>query len=812
MAIYAHGKVGEAYTLRFPCRSKTTGLLLSGEVGFTAKVRKNDETLLSPDPSVTELTTGSALGEYKLTFTPDAEGKWSVKISQANMYDIYVDVFVESQQLGDVAPGATALSTAQWTNTRAGYIDLLNTYLDATISSRLASAGYTAPDNASITAIKAKTDNLPADPASDTTVNTRAPASTALDNTVWTNAKAAFIDAAISSRLASASYTTPPTVGDIADAVWDEPIAGHVAAGSTGEALNNAGGASPADIADAVWDEATSGHTAVGSFGKLFNDNVDATISSRAPSATALSTAQWTNGRASNLDNLDTTVSSRLASASYTAPDNATISTINTKIGTPVTSVSADVAAVKSDTSSIKTTVDTNLDVTVGSRAPASTALDNTVWTNAKAAFLDSAISAVPTQVWASGTRTLTSFGTLVSDIWSNPTRTLTSGGGISAADVWDYLTSSISTSGSIGKLLTDNIDATISSRLSSVGYTAPDNAGITAIKAKTDNLPVDPASDTTVNTRAPASTALSNVDWTALKASYLDAAISSRLAGASYTAPDNAAIATINTKLGTPVTSVSADIAAVKADTAAIETDTSTYLDATISSRAPSATALSTAQWTNGRASNLDNLDALVSSRLATAGYTSPDNAGISAIKAKTDNLPVDPASDTTVNTRAPASTALSNTIWTDAKAAFIDVATSSRLATAGYTAPDNATISTINTKVGTPLTTVSGDIAAVKAETATIQSAVSLNLDVTVSSRLAAAAYTAPDNAGVSEAVVQATLARKYAGNKAIIDPLSSTLTVYDDDGTTPLLQIQFTDENGDPSLKRILQRLVV
>lgn len=37
--------------------------------------------------------------------------------------------------------------------------------IDAAISSRLASSGYTAPDNSSITAIKAQTDNLPAAPA-----------------------------------------------------------------------------------------------------------------------------------------------------------------------------------------------------------------------------------------------------------------------------------------------------------------------------------------------------------------------------------------------------------------------------------------------------------------------------------------------------------------------------------------------------------------------------------------------------------------------------------------------------------------------
>lgn len=60
------------------------------------------------------------------------------------------------------------------------------------------------------------------------------------------------------------------------------------------------------------------------------------------------------------------------------------------------------------------------------------------------------------------------------------------------------------------------NLDTTVSSR-------APEAAGnVAAIKAKTDNLPTDPASNTQVNTR---------------------------LAAASYTAPDNAGVSAIKTK-----------------------------------------------------------------------------------------------------------------------------------------------------------------------------------------------------------------------------------------------------------------------
>lgn len=83
--------------------------------------------------------------------------------------------------------------------------------------------------------------------------------------------------------------------------------------------------------------------------------------------------------------------------------------------------------------------------------------------------------------------------------------------------------------------------------------------------------------------------------------------------------------------------------------------------VDAAVTSRA------SATDYTTTRAAKLDNLDATVSSRLAASGYTAPDNTSIGLIKAKTDNLPADPASNTQVNTR---------------------------LASASYTAPDNTTI----------------------------------------------------------------------------------------------------------------------
>lgn len=185
--------------------------------------------------------------------------------------------------------------------------------------------------------------------------------------------------------LASANLDTQldaiPTVGETADQVWDEILAGHLGAGSTGAALNAAGAAGD------PWSTAIPGAYGAGTAGKILGDNVNTTISSR---------------------------------SSHTAAD-----------------------------------------------------------------------------VWAVGSRTLTSFGTLVADIWLNATRTLTAFGfsvtvgtnsdktgySLSSAGVqaiWDALLTALTTVGSVGKLLADNLNATISSRSS---HTAAD---VWAVGART--------------------------------------------------------------------------------------------------------------------------------------------------------------------------------------------------------------------------------------------------------------------------------------------------------------------------------------
>lgn len=55
------------------------------------------------------------------------------------------------------------------------------------------------------------------------------------------------------------------------------------------------------------------------------------------------------------------------------------------------------------------------------------------------ASLIQGSGGATPAEIWAHGTRTLTSFGSLVADMWSHTARTLTSFGAL-IASIWNYV------------------------------------------------------------------------------------------------------------------------------------------------------------------------------------------------------------------------------------------------------------------------------------------------------------------------------------------------------------------------------------
>lgn len=199
-----------------------------------------------------------------------------------------------------------------------------------------------------------------------------------------------------------------------------------------------------------------------------------------------------------------------------------------------------------------------------------------------------------------------------------------------------------------------------------------------------------------------------------------------------------------IITTLGTPVATVSADLASVKSDT----------------------NSLNATKITTTRANNLDNLNATVSSR---ATQTSVDtintkvgtpvssvSADIAAVKADSGSIKTqtDQLAFTSGRVNASLSTtqedAIVDKVWDEAQGTHTTPGTFGKRLDADVSTLQTETnalsrFNTVNNKLGTPVSTVSADIASVKAETNSLDSvklttgrASNLdNLNATVSSR---------------------------------------------------------------------------
>lgn len=118
------------------------------------------------------------------------------------------------------AAASTALSTATWTNAKAALIDVA--------------------------------------------LSSLAPASTALSTAVWTGTKAGYLDASVNSRMATFTYTAPPSAADVTTEVWGATT--RALTDKSGFALSTAGVTavqsglstlSTSDVAGAVWGAAT---------------------------------------------------------------------------------------------------------------------------------------------------------------------------------------------------------------------------------------------------------------------------------------------------------------------------------------------------------------------------------------------------------------------------------------------------------------------------------------------------------------------------------------------------------------------------
>ena len=287
------------------------------------------------------------------------------------------------------------------------------------------------------------------------------------------------------------------TAQQVADAVWDEPVADHLDSGSTGEALNAAGAAGD------PWVTALPGAYGAGSAGNIIGNNLNATVGSRATQASVDAIDDF----------LDTEVAAILADTNELQTDWADGGRLDNILDARATQASVDavddfldteVAAILADTNELQTDWANGgrLDNLLDARA-SQTSVDD-LPTNAE---LATALSAADDAVLAA----VAGVQSDTNDIQSRLPAALVAGrmaadavaisGATAAADAVEA---------SIG-----NLDAAVSSRAAA--------AALTTVSGLVDDL----------ETRLTAGRA-ANLD-------NLDQAVSSRLADADYTPPPTA-------------------------------------------------------------------------------------------------------------------------------------------------------------------------------------------------------------------------------------------------------------------------------
>lgn len=341
------------------------------------------------------------------------------------------------------------------------------------------------------------------------------------------------------------------------------------------------------EIASAVWDLATTGHTTASTFGAQLKTLLD-TIASYLDTEIAAIKAKT--------DSLTFTVANQLdANVTYwkgaTAP--AMTGDAFARLGAPVgASISADIAAVQADTDNIQTRIPAAL---VSGRMDASV--------GAMAADVITA-TAIATDAIGSNELSASAAAEIADAVWDEVLSGHLTGGTTGAAlnsagsagDPWGTALPGAYSAGSAGYILGNRLDAAISSRASQSSVDTIDDfldTEIAAIKAKTDNLPSDPAdasdiaaATTTINNNVLTALGYIDTEVAAIKAKTdalpSDPADASVIAGR-FDTLDTAVspISSINTNVGTLLTDtglikgyLDTEIAAIKAKTDALPSD----------------------------------------------------------------------------------------------------------------------------------------------------------------------------------------------------------------------------------------------
>jgi hypothetical protein len=396
-------------------------------------------------------------------------------------------------------PGSYAAGTAG---------SIIGNQLDAAMSSRLAASNYVVPPTtlAIAEATRDVNNQTPAINSLGAAINSAAsagdPWSAQLPNPAYGTGTAGKLvsdnlNAQITSRLATADYVIPPNVSQIAVATRDVDNTNPLP-GSMGDKINSA--ASAGD----PWATLLPGSYGAGTAGDLIGNNIDAQISTRlATSAYAPApSAQIVAESVRDIDNTAPATNSLGAAVNVSAA-----------AGDPWTKALPG----SYGTGTAGKILGTNLDASVSSRS---------TYTGTDTPGTTTLLTRVPSTLTITGGKVdvndKTGFSlTAAYDKAKNAAQTgdamtLTSGERTTlSSSIWQYLTSFLTTAGTIGRLIVDNLNAPVASRLASASYVAPDNAGIGAIKAKTDPLPYDPAGISNIPTPSTIAVAVRDVDNT---------------------------------------------------------------------------------------------------------------------------------------------------------------------------------------------------------------------------------------------------------------------------------------------------------
>ncbi len=271
--------------------------------------------------------------------------------------------------------------------------------------------------------------------------------------------QAGAIDAtAIAADAITAAKVASDVGTEIASAVWDMDATGHQTQGTFGQAIGDPG----ADT-DTIW--------------SLANTNLDATISSRMatytqPTGFLAATFPATVASTTNITAGVITTATNLTNAPTNGDFTATMKT-SLNAATP--------ASVTGAVGSVTGNVGGNVTGSVGSVVGAVGSVTGAVGsvTGDIGGLAAGAITDVADAVWDAP---------IASHLDAGSTGEALSNAG-SSGDPWGTALPGAYSAGTAGYIVGTNLDATVSSRLATVGYTAPNNSGITAIKAKTDSL-----------------------------------------------------------------------------------------------------------------------------------------------------------------------------------------------------------------------------------------------------------------------------------------------------------------------------------